>query len=77
MSFNDDVYYIYIYINILFKYFPCVEEIEWAIESAKTFGKPVVASMCMGPKGDKQGVSVGECAVRMAKAGWFGVTSVI
>ena len=42
---------------------------EWAIEAAKTFGKPVAASMCIGPRGDKKGVPTGECAVRMAKAG--------
>ena len=48
-----------------------MEEIEWAIEAAKETGKPVVASMCIGPHKDKNGVSTGECAVRMAKAGCF------
>jgi len=42
---------------------------EWAIEVALETGKPVAANMCMGPTGDEEGVTVGECAVRMAKAG--------
>jgi len=42
---------------------------EWAIELALSYGKPVAATMCIGPKGDETGVSVEECAVRMAKAG--------
>ncbi len=44
---------------------------EWAIEvcKAKGAGKAVAASMCIGPEGDLHGVSAGECAVRMAKAG--------
>ena len=42
---------------------------EWAIEVCKEFEKPVAASMCIGPEGDLHGVSAGECAVRMAKAG--------
>ena len=32
-------------------------------------GLPVVASMCIGPDGDMSGVSCGQCAVRMARAG--------
>lgn len=35
----------------------------------KTSGKPVAASLCIGPKGDMHGVSPGECAVRLVKAG--------
>ena len=42
---------------------------EWAIEVCKETGKPVAASMCIGPEGDLHGVSIGECGVRMAKAG--------
>jgi len=42
---------------------------EWAIEVALEYGLPVGATMCMGPGGDESGVSVGECAVRMARAG--------
>ena len=53
----------------LLKYFRNVEEIEWAIELALEYGKPVAATMCMGPKGDAAGVPVADCAVRMAKAG--------
>ena len=30
---------------------------------------PVCASMCIGPPGDARGISVEECAVRMARAG--------
>ena len=37
---------------------------EWAIELAKSYGKPIAATMSIGPKGDRNGVSVGECAVR-------------
>jgi betaine-homocysteine S-methyltransferase len=54
---------------LLCEYFEHVEEMEWAIEVCKSFGKPVAASMCIGPEGDLHGVSAGECAVRMAKAG--------
>ena len=42
---------------------------EWAIKEALETGKPVVASMCIGPYHDLNGVPTGECAVRMAKAG--------
>ena len=51
------------------QYFPFIEEMEWAIEVAKNYGKPVAATMCIGPISDKKGVSSGECAVRMCKAG--------
>jgi len=54
---------------LIAEYFEHVEEIEWAIESLKKSGLPVCASMCIGPQGDVHGVSTGECAVRMAKAG--------
>jgi len=49
--------------------FEFVEEMEWAIEICKKTGKPVAATMCIGPNGDMAGVPTGECAVRMAKAG--------
>ena len=29
-----------------------------------SYGKPVAATMCIGPKGDQDGVSAAECAVR-------------
>ena len=46
-----------------------VEEIEWAIEEVLKTGMVVAATMAIGVKGDLAGVPVGECAVRMAKAG--------
>merc|ERR1719435_637429 len=54
---------------LIAEYFEYIEEMEWAIEVCKSSGVPVVASMCIGPEGDCRGVSPGECAVRMAKAG--------
>ena len=42
---------------------------EWAIEVAMESGLPVAATMCIGPDGDMHGVTAGDCAVRMAKAG--------
>ena len=35
----------------------------------KKANKPIAAAMRIGPLGDHNGVSVEECAVRMAKAG--------
>lgn len=54
---------------IIVEYFHCVEEMEWALELALSYDKPVAATMCIGPTGDGNGVSPGECAVRMARAG--------
>ncbi|KAK8404743.1 hypothetical protein O3P69_007766 [Scylla paramamosain] len=54
---------------LIAEYFEHVEEMEWAIESCLKSGLPVVASMCIGPEGDLHGITVEECAVRMAKAG--------
>lgn len=54
---------------IVCEYFRNIEEMEWAIELAKSYGKPVAATMCMGPNGDEDGIGIEECAVRMAKAG--------
>lgn len=51
------------------QYFEHVEEAVWAVEVLKATGKPVAASLCIGPKGDMHGVSPGECAVRLVKAG--------
>ena len=42
---------------------------EWAIEVCKETGKAVASTMCIGPKGDIDGVPASECAVRMARAG--------
>ena len=33
---------------------------EWAIEHCLTYGKPVAATMCIGPTGDHDGVSAGK-----------------
>merc|ERR1712002_1431438 len=54
---------------IIVEHFFYIQEMEWAIELCKSYGKPIAATMAIGPKGDRNGVSVGECAVRMAKAG--------
>ncbi|XP_070566471.1 betaine--homocysteine S-methyltransferase 1-like [Ptychodera flava] len=54
---------------LLAEFFGQVEEIEWGIEVMKSTGKPVAATMRICPIGDSNGVSVGECAVRMVNAG--------
>lgn len=54
---------------ILVEFFFNILEIEVAIKVAKQYNKPVAATMRIGPPGDLNGVSSGECAVRMAKAG--------
>jgi betaine-homocysteine S-methyltransferase len=51
------------------QYFEHIEEMEWAIEVCKETGKTVASTMCIGPKGDIDGVPAAECAVRMARAG--------
>nr|CAD7258602.1 unnamed protein product [Timema shepardi] len=56
-------------IEVRISYFEHVEEMEWAIEVCKKTGKPVAATMCIGPQGDLHGVSAGECGVRMVRAG--------
>ena len=37
----------------------------------KELGIPVGCTMRMGPTGDMDDVSPGDCAIRMAKAGWY------
>ncbi|XP_012520031.1 PREDICTED: S-methylmethionine--homocysteine S-methyltransferase BHMT2 [Propithecus coquereli] len=54
---------------LIAEYFEYVEEAVWAVEVLKESGKPVAATMCIGPAGDMHGVTPGECAVRLAKAG--------
>jgi betaine-homocysteine S-methyltransferase len=54
---------------LICEYFEHIEEMEWAIEVALATGKPVAATMCIGPDGDMHGVTTGDCGVRMAKAG--------
>ncbi|XP_055729967.1 betaine--homocysteine S-methyltransferase 1-like [Salvelinus fontinalis] len=51
------------------EYFEHVEEAEWAVQVLKTSGKPVCASLCIGPDGDLNGVSPEDCAVKLVKAG--------
>ena len=45
-----------------------MEEAEWAIEVMKELEVPVACTMVMGPTGDLDDVSPGDCVVRMAKA---------
>lgn len=51
------------------QYFEHVEEAVWAVEMLKETGKPVAATLCIGPQGDMHGVSPQECAVRLVTAG--------
>ncbi|XP_069348481.1 S-methylmethionine--homocysteine S-methyltransferase BHMT2 isoform X2 [Eulemur rufifrons] len=55
--------------NMESQYFEYVEEAVWAVEVLKESGKPVAATMCIGPAGDMRGVRPGECAARLVKAG--------
>ncbi|XP_057645893.1 S-methylmethionine--homocysteine S-methyltransferase BHMT2 isoform X2 [Chionomys nivalis] len=55
--------------NMESKYFEHVEEAVWAVEVLREVGKPVAATMCIGPEGDTHDVSPGECAVKLARAG--------
>jgi betaine-homocysteine S-methyltransferase len=64
---------------LICEYFEHIEEMEWAIHACKEViaeemkeglpKKAICATMCIGVEGDMHGVSAGECAVRMAKAG--------
>nr|UIE77778.1 betaine--homocysteine S-methyltransferase 1 [Plecoglossus altivelis] len=54
---------------LIAEYFEHVEEAEWAVQVLKSTGKPVAANLCIGPEGDMHGVSPGDCAVRLVKAG--------
>ncbi|XP_036383201.1 betaine--homocysteine S-methyltransferase 1-like isoform X1 [Megalops cyprinoides] len=54
---------------LIAEYFEHVEEAEWAVQVLQTTGKPVAATLCIGPEGDLNGVSPGDCAVRLVKAG--------
>ncbi|XP_030882416.1 betaine--homocysteine S-methyltransferase 1 isoform X2 [Leptonychotes weddellii] len=55
--------------NMESKYFEHAEEAIWAVEVLKESGKPLAATMCIGPDGDMCGVTPGECAVKLVKAG--------
>ncbi|KAI4816554.1 hypothetical protein KUCAC02_008877, partial [Chaenocephalus aceratus] len=52
---------------LIAEYFEHVEEAEWAVQVLKSTGKPVAATMCIGPDGDLNGVSPGDCAVKLIK----------
>jgi len=54
---------------LLAEYFEHTEEAVWCVEVCKKSGLPVAASMCIGPDGDLHGVTTGDCAVQLAKAG--------
>ncbi|KAM6156709.1 S-methylmethionine--homocysteine S-methyltransferase BHMT2 [Erethizon dorsatum] len=54
---------------LIAEYFEHVEEAVWATEVLKELGKPVAVTMCIGPEGDRHGVTPGACAVELAKAG--------
>ncbi|XP_040435089.1 betaine--homocysteine S-methyltransferase 1 [Falco biarmicus] len=54
---------------LIAEYFEHVEEAVWAVEVLKESGKPVAATMCIGPEGDMHGVPPGQCAVQLVKAG--------
>ena len=50
--------------RINLQYFHNIEEMEWAIELALSYNKPVAATMCIGPCGDgKVGVTRVTCHV--------------
>ncbi|XP_074648847.1 S-methylmethionine--homocysteine S-methyltransferase BHMT2-like [Tubulanus polymorphus] len=51
------------------EFFCSIEEIEWAIDVMKKYNKPIACTMRIGPVGCMDGISAGECAVRMAKRG--------
>lgn len=55
--------------KVLLQFIFHIEEMEWAIEEALKTGLPLAATLAINEKGDHAGVPVGECAVRMAKAG--------
>lgn len=58
------------------QYFEHVEEAEWAVQVLKATGKPVAATLCIGPEGDLNGVSPGECGVRLVKAGMYSMNKI-
>ena len=53
----------------IWQFFLHVEECEWAIEVCKEFNLPIAAMITIGPLGDFNDVSPGDCAVRMSRAG--------
>ena len=55
--------------HLFTQYIGCVEEAEWACEEMKKSGIPISITMCIGPLGDFNDVSVEEVGIRLAKAG--------
>ncbi|XP_057554201.1 S-methylmethionine--homocysteine S-methyltransferase BHMT2-like isoform X2 [Hippopotamus amphibius kiboko] len=55
--------------NMESQYFEYAEEAVWAVEVLKESRKPMAATMCIGPEGDMHGITPGECAVKLVKAG--------
>ncbi|XP_074662977.1 betaine--homocysteine S-methyltransferase 1-like [Tubulanus polymorphus] len=51
------------------EFFASIEEMEWAIDVMKKYNKPIACTMRIGSVGCIDGISAGECAVRMAKRG--------
>ncbi|XP_065188464.1 betaine--homocysteine S-methyltransferase 1-like [Sycon ciliatum] len=54
---------------LLAEYFEYLEEAVWAVEVLKESSLPVACSLAIGPEGDMAGVTPGDCAVRLVKAG--------
>lgn len=57
------------YLRLSPQFFEYGEEAEWVVEVMKNTGKPTAITMSIGPAGDSNNVSTGECAVKLAKAG--------
>ena len=57
------------FLPLLPQFFEYGEEAEWVVEVMKNTGKPTAITMCIGPVGDSNNVSTGECAVKLARAG--------
>eukprot|EP00117_Sycon_ciliatum_P013025 scpid39551/ scgid13859/ Betaine--homocysteine S-methyltransferase 1 len=54
---------------VIAEFFDHVLEAEWAVEVLKESGKPVLATVCIGPEGDADSFSPEQCALRLARAG--------
>uniref|UniRef100_H2YEI3 Hcy-binding domain-containing protein n=1 Tax=Ciona savignyi TaxID=51511 RepID=H2YEI3_CIOSA len=54
---------------VLAEFFAYIEELEICIDVMKRSKMPIACTMRIGPLGDSNGVSVEECAVRMARTG--------
>ena len=68
----DDIHahmYVCIHFSGSVQFFDHVLEAEWAVEVLKESGKPVLATVCIGPEGDADSFSPEQCALRLARAG--------